>query len=324
MTMVGTVGRRTVVSAAATLTLVIGLVTLGSVSASGAFQIEVPNVVINEVHYEPSPGGVEFIELLNPTAEDIDLSGMEIDAIGEPYVFPVGTTIPAGATVILTSSATGFATQYPNATPAAILEYPGTLDPEGELVQLALEDGTEVDSVPYLNEDPWPTAPDGSGPSLSLFDATSDNELSESWGISATPGGTPGAANDTIAQPPDLDLLDPVVLVESPGDGDVVVAASSVDVSGSSSDDVSGVVRVRVRVWRIVSGAHVYWDGAGWVSSASTWIDVVVNPDGSWVLSGVDLSVAGRYRVHVIGYDAVGNVSWAGENPRVDFTVDGG
>jgi hypothetical protein len=77
-------------------------------------------------------------------------------------------------------------------------------------------------------------------------------------------------------------------------------------------------------VWRISPSPFAYWDGAGWVASASTWVDVVVNPDGSWVLPGVDLSVAGSYRVHVIGNDAVGNVSWAGENPRVDFTVDGG
>jgi hypothetical protein len=202
--MVGMAGRRTVAATAVVMTLVCA-VTLGWASASGAFQLDVPNVVINEVHYEPAAGGVEFIELLNPTDADIDISLMEIDAVGEPYVIPSGTTLPAGGTGIFTNSLANFQSQYPNAAPAFTLEYPGSLDPEGELVQLALADGTEVDSAPYLSEDPWPTAPNGTGPSLSLFDPTLDNEFHESWGVSANPGGTPGAANDTIEEP-----LDPV------------------------------------------------------------------------------------------------------------------
>jgi hypothetical protein len=55
-------------------------------------------VVINEIHYDPADetSRAEFIELHNPGATPIDLSGWLLtDAVD--YTFPLGTTIAAGA-----------------------------------------------------------------------------------------------------------------------------------------------------------------------------------------------------------------------------------
>ena len=57
-------------------------------------------IVINEVMPKPSSGNKEWIELYNPTNQDIDISGGWIDDIasgsGSPKEIPAGTIIPAG------------------------------------------------------------------------------------------------------------------------------------------------------------------------------------------------------------------------------------
>ena len=61
-----------------------------------------PGVVINEIHYDPDVKTelIEFIELYNTTAEDIDLSGWYFtDAIS--YEFPIGSKLPAGGYIIV-------------------------------------------------------------------------------------------------------------------------------------------------------------------------------------------------------------------------------
>ena len=42
---------------------------------------------------------------------------------------------------------------------------------------------------------PWPTGPDGNGPSLELIDVPDDNTIPENWKASTSVGGTPGRSN---------------------------------------------------------------------------------------------------------------------------------
>src|SRR5947209_6295450 len=56
-----------------------------------------------------------------------------------------------------------------------------------------------VDHVQYNNVSPWPTPPDGSGPSLSRVNASGYANDSANWTSSATAGGTPGSSNLTVA-----------------------------------------------------------------------------------------------------------------------------
>ena len=51
-----------------------------------------------------------------------------------------------------------------------------------------------VDQVEYNDDLPWPTEPDGNGPTLELMHPDSLNEFSSSWGPSAG-NGTPGYIN---------------------------------------------------------------------------------------------------------------------------------
>ena len=54
-----------------------------------------------------------------------------------------------------------------------------------------------VDAFTYNDEAPWPTEPDGNGPTLSLLNPDLDNALPESWGVSIEHG-TPGTLNEFI------------------------------------------------------------------------------------------------------------------------------
>ena len=138
-------------------------------------------VVINEVHYNPSSGGIEFIELFNTTPNPVVLDGWKItDAF--TWTFPGSTTIPGyGYLVVTGGSVVTTRTLYAIPSGISVLgPWVGALDNAGEFVSLTkpgdvLPDTTipfiTVDHVKYNNVAPWPVAPDGSGPSLQRIDA---------------------------------------------------------------------------------------------------------------------------------------------------------
>lgn len=68
----------------------------GSGGASG----DPSQVRINEVLMAPSSGGTEWVELVNPTGDPVDVSGLYIDDVagggGSPRQIPAGTVIAAG------------------------------------------------------------------------------------------------------------------------------------------------------------------------------------------------------------------------------------
>ena len=71
-------------------------------------------VVINEVQSNDPSGGPDWVELANPTAEELDISGLVLkdNKDKDPYTIPEGTTIPANGYLVIyqdDSGAAGFA-----------------------------------------------------------------------------------------------------------------------------------------------------------------------------------------------------------------------
>ena len=71
-------------------------------------------VVINEVQSNDPNGGPDWVELANPTAEELDISGliMKDEKDKDPYTIPEGTKIPANGFLVIyqdDSGANGFA-----------------------------------------------------------------------------------------------------------------------------------------------------------------------------------------------------------------------
>ncbi len=148
------------------------------------------SVVINELQYNPSVDGSEFFELYNPAGTAVDMSGWTESATG--YTFPPGTVLPSHAYAAWVDDNAEFVAAY-GGDLLMLGQYPGGLSSSGEEVTVA--DGSRiVDTVTYGPSDPWPSEPDGTGPSLELLDPASDNALPTSWAASAGLG-TPGAPN---------------------------------------------------------------------------------------------------------------------------------
>ena len=162
-------------------------------------------LVITEMQYNPQPelqGGVsidgdlfEFIELHNTTNRAINIAGFTF-LNGVDHTFDSDTVIEPGGYYVLASSADQFAQRYGFASDAT---YRGRLDDGGETITLVNTSAGVVDTVTWDDNDPWPNAADGDGPSLALIDPAGDNERSEAWAPSSVIGGDPGEANVTFA-----------------------------------------------------------------------------------------------------------------------------
>jgi hypothetical protein len=155
----------------------------------------IPPIVINELHYNPIETGTdvnEFIELYNNSAATVNLAGCYFST-GVTFTFPEGATIAAYGYIVVAVSTTDFTTTFGFAPDYQWTS--GGLSNDGEAVTLCHSSGQAIDTVTYDDAEPWPTTPDGSGPSLELIDANSDNTLAASWAASLANNGTPKAVN---------------------------------------------------------------------------------------------------------------------------------
>ena len=164
-------------------------------------------IVINEIMYNPPESGsdsTEFIELYNAGTAAVDIQGWYFTA-GVVDTVDVSTVIPAGGYFVWTVNAAAFQNTYGQ---AASREWAsGGLSNGGEAIVLVDGAGVVMDSVTYNDAGSWPNAADGSGNSLALCDATTDNADPVNWTTDSTNtgitvGGTallasPGAANTT-------------------------------------------------------------------------------------------------------------------------------
>jgi hypothetical protein len=154
------------------------------------------DLVISEIMYHPADPNEEYLELYNPTAEEILLEtpagSWQLDG-GVEFRFAAGLSIPAGGRLVVVgfdpeaepSRLDAFVTAYGTGTLVAgvnvVGPWSGNLSNSSE--RLALEKplaGDEpdeemwaiVDEVAYGDTTPWPSAADGAGAALQRIDAT--------------------------------------------------------------------------------------------------------------------------------------------------------
>ena len=156
-------------------------------------------LVINEIMYNPAPGGTDFVEILNRSQTySYDLSGYRLN--GVDFTFPAGSIIPPGEFMVITEDNVAFLAQYGVTSDT---EYSGSLDNGGErlrLERLVTSNVWEaVDIVRYDDVLPWRPEADGTGPSLQLIDPENDNGMPGNWGVDQVGLCTPGAANSVAA-----------------------------------------------------------------------------------------------------------------------------
>lgn len=156
------------------------------------------DVIINEIMYNPSTAGGqndEFLELYNTTGANIDLEGWCFTE-GITLCFTAGVEIPAGGYIVVSPSMEITQARY-NLTTEVVAAYTGNLSNGGETLTLQDDTATTVTSLTYDDASPWPTSPDGNGPSLELKDTSFDTTQGSSWGASVG-APTPGVVNSLV------------------------------------------------------------------------------------------------------------------------------
>lgn len=155
------------------------------------------SLVINEINYNSSAGfdPGDWVELYNPHPYDLDVSGWVFKDEDDQHSFelPAGTIIPHEDYLVLVADTAAFDSLFPY-----VDNYLGPMgfgfSGNGELIRLYDDEGVEIDTVHYDDVAPWPTEPDGNGPTLELINPAWDNALAPSWSASSLHG-TPGEQN---------------------------------------------------------------------------------------------------------------------------------
>ncbi len=135
-----------------------------------------PQVLISDIQYFHSINpDKEFIMILNPGQNTIDISGYSISNAID-YIFPNGTLIAPLEKILLAkdlslfSSISGTSYEWTS----------GKLANEGEMIVLADSNGIIVDHVFYKPTAPWPVVQQGDE-CISLISPDLDNHFGSSW-----------------------------------------------------------------------------------------------------------------------------------------------
>jgi hypothetical protein len=171
----------------------LSLLTLCTLAASARLHADAV-VVFNEIMYHPATNepAMEWVELHNQLAVDVDISGWSIGG-GIQYTFPSGTVVKGrGFLVVAISPGTLMAG---TGLSGVLGPFTGRLGNNGDHLELRNNSGRTMDDVDYEAEGNWPVAPDGSGVSLAKLDRDAASGPARNWIASEQIGGTPGADN---------------------------------------------------------------------------------------------------------------------------------
>ncbi|MCX6257770.1 MAG: lamin tail domain-containing protein [Bacteroidia bacterium] len=229
-------------------------------------------LVINEIMYDDPGSGadsLEFIELYNAGAASITLGGYHFTG-AVTYEFPP-LAMAAGTYIVLAKYSSVVNSFFSITSTGWTL---GNLDNNGAAITILNTTGDVVDAVTYSNVSPWPTGPNGNGPSLILCDPASDNSLASNWSYSIAPAGTyqsvpvfasPGAANVCIPlnTPPSISGFS--ISPASPNELTVVNVSATITDNGS------------------VTSAILHWGTDGFTFSNS--INMNLSTGSTWVTS---------------------------------------
>ena len=146
------------------------------------------DIVINEIHYDPDvkTERAEFIELYNPGAAAVNLSGWYLSD-GIDFVFPQGSSVASNCYLVVAQDPATIWTKW---RVSALGPWTGLLADQGERIVLRDAAGAKVDEVNYRLGFPWPTVGEPPGYSIELINPALDNDLGGSWRShgQATPG----------------------------------------------------------------------------------------------------------------------------------------
>lgn len=214
--------------------------TFGSENAGPA----VGPLVITELMYNPSGTNDEFIELMNLSDAPLPLFDPQYPAntwriAGVNFNFPTDVELaPKEIILVVPVDPESFRARY-SIDPQIRIFGPyggpdgGALSNSGELIRVRKPAGSvpvyiDMDNVNYSDRAPWPTEPDGFGPSLERIDPTAFADDPDNWRASEVNGGTPGVVELPTLAPFDSwlefwELTGDIAALMADPDGDGIV-----------------------------------------------------------------------------------------------------
>jgi spore coat protein CotH len=248
--------------------------------------VESGRIVINEIMYKPSPvydEEVEWIELLNPMNQAVDLSYWVVKDDNDDHIFriPAGTTIGANGYLIVASDLIDA---------GGVPVVPGlsfSLANNGDAVRLFDPNEREIASVYYNDSGEWPLIEVGY--SLELVQVSRLNGEPNNWGSSRL-GGSPGRPNDRMIL--DTNYQDFAVVINElfyhPEDEEVDnnIAKEFVELhnTGTVAVDVGGWFFSRGIEYRFPEGTVIPANGYLLVCKDETLYPHVANKVGPYAL----------------------------------------
>ncbi len=159
-------------------------------------------LVISEIMYHPAPRAdgknLEFIEVYNTEAVPRNLSGYHIEG-DVSFTFPAGTIIPSLGFVVVAPAPTEVQGVYGLQKVFGPFREGKNLAKDSGTIELWSRSGALLLEVHYSDDPPWPSAPDGSGPSLVLARPTYGQDSVQSWASSAFVNGSPGTQEPIVS-----------------------------------------------------------------------------------------------------------------------------
>lgn len=154
------------------------------------------NLVVSQIDYNPPSGNTaEFVELLNISEQNVDLTGVHLrDAVD--YDFPAGTLLAPGARLQVVGALAAFTD--PGLRPFGPML--GNLSNGGEHLVVVSDSTGIIKDFTYDDESPWPKEADGFGYRLVLIRPSSnpDHNNGLNWRGNATPGNYTGTSDATL------------------------------------------------------------------------------------------------------------------------------
>lgn len=185
------------------------------------------DMVINEILFNPRPGGVDFVEVFNQSPKFIDLKGFTIanfenGMIKNPKTISSNFILAPHSFIAFTSNPTDLKTHYLQGIEKNFFEFnlPSFNDDEGS-VALVTEKGKIVDYVFYSDQYHSPFLKDKEGVSLERISIAQNSNDPSNWKSTSSTSGfaTPGYLNSNSRPESAVDenavQIDPVVFSPS-------------------------------------------------------------------------------------------------------------
>jgi len=238
-------------------------------------------LVINEMLFNPRPGGVDYVELYHRGSAPVDAMDLRIGRKD------VGGTLPTvalsarpylifpGDHIIVTENIKAVQAQYfvpPGATAFSVPGLPSFPDDAGHCVLLDRQ-GNELDALAYEDDWHFPFIADREGVALERIDPAGPTQQGDNWHSAASTSGygTPGRRNSQLMQPgatANVEVQPKIISPDNDGHEDVLTITCSMDRPGAVANvlifDLYGnAVRHLVKNGLMGEKGQWKWDGTG-------------------------------------------------------------